>query len=116
MKSLYLLCIPLLFTGAAEAQVRHVLSLTTGTFFPNDPGHDVSTQFPYTVTDITNGNVSQQTFSGTLQGKFTSPMSTFGLNYEVSQRHDALDIGVGLFDAVGGDRGFYLQSGYRYVL
>jgi hypothetical protein len=129
MKSLYLLLPALLLFGAAGAQTQPaktsgtsktsknylILSLSPGILLPAHPGHDVTATFPYSTTSTVTGSVSQQTFSGSLHGKFTSPALMEGLNVEFGEKHLGFDIGFGLFQEEGGAHGSWLQAGYRYT-
>ncbi|HEY4205902.1 MAG TPA: hypothetical protein VGM31_03775 [Puia sp.] len=118
MRTLLLACIPLLLCTEAGAQ-RHsneygILSLDGATFFAHHPGQDIATSFPYTVTSLNSGTRSQDTFNGSLQGKFTSPAYMGGLKFDYVWRRNQIDLGVGLFRADGGDHGVYLKGGYGY--
>ena len=120
MKTLLLVCVPLLLCMEAEAQGHSneygVLSLDAGTFFAHRPGNDIATSFPYTVTSLTSGGSTQSTFNGSLQGKFTSPAYLAGLKFDYMWRRNVFDLGGGFFWADGGDHGFYLKAGYGYNL
>ncbi|MDO6435653.1 hypothetical protein Q4E93_33880 [Flavitalea sp. BT771] len=117
MKKLYLLLFPLLIFRVANAQTAEkyeMLSLDAGTFFPKGPGRDITANFPYTVTSFASGTRDQQTFDGSLRGKFTSPAYMLGLSFGVVRMHSHIDVGGGLLREDGGDHGYYLKGGYGY--
>jgi hypothetical protein len=128
MKPLYLLLISLLLLKDAGAQTKaanarmpskgyDIVSAGFGEFYPRDPGHDISATFPYMVKDVSTGSVTQQTFSGALHGKFTKPSYLIDLlNLEIVRKHHGSDVGFGLLQEAGGDHGFFLKGGYRYIL
>jgi archaellum component FlaF (FlaF/FlaG flagellin family) len=117
MKKLYLLLFSLLFFMGAEAQTPEkyeTFLLDAGTFFPKGPGRDITANFPYTVTSFATGTRDQQTFDGSLRGKFTSPAYLLGLSFGVVRVHSYIDMGGGLLREDGGDHGFYVKGGYGY--
>jgi hypothetical protein len=117
MKKLCLLVFSLLFFMGAEAQTvekYEMFSLDAGTFFPKRPGRDITASFPYTVTSLATGTRDQQTFDGSLRGKFTSPAYLLGLSFGVVRVHSHIDVGGGLLREDGGDHGFYVKGGYGY--
>lgn len=114
--NLPVLLILLLIGSGAGAQSYNLLNFHANTFWPNSPGHDVSTSFPYAVTDLTTGTRDSRTFEGELKGKFTNPLYMFGATLEIVRRHNGGDFGAGLFTERGGDHGYYLQAGYKYVI
>jgi len=117
MKKLYLLLFSLFFFRDADAQTAdnyEMLSLDAGTFFPKGPGRDITANFPYTVTSFATGTRDQQTFDGSLRGKFTSPAYMLGLSFGVVRGHSHVDVGGGLLREDGGDHGFYVKGGYGY--
>jgi hypothetical protein len=125
MKTLCLLLILLIFFGNAGAQMQRTssalenyitLSLEAGTFFASRPGHDITLNFPYTVTSFATGGTDKQTFDGSLRGKFTSPAYMGGLNLGFVLQHSSIDVGLGLFREDGGDHGWYMKGGYGYIV
>jgi hypothetical protein len=131
MKALYLLLIPFLFFQEAGAQTENrntsvspvlperytILTAGFGIFFPSRAGHDVATTFPYTLKDVDNGNETNEIFNGRVHDRFSSPINMIDLlDVEFVRKHHSIDMGVGLSYEGGGDHGFYLKGGYRYIL
>jgi hypothetical protein len=118
MRTLILLCIPLLVWADAGAQTftddYNVISIDASTLLARLPGHDITTTFPYTVTSVASGSTSQYNFAGALHGRFTSPAYMVGLNFAQVWRRDHFNFGGGLLREEGGDHGFYLKGGYGY--
>lgn len=95
----------------------HILSISNGNLFANNPGNDVNVSIPYTSVSSTSGASETNTFNGALNKKFTNPVRTLGLLYEsIFKGHNDVALGIGGFWSDGGDHGLYLQGGYRYVL
>jgi hypothetical protein len=120
MRPLFPLLILLLVCRNAGAQSHSgdygILSVDAATFFAGVPGHDIATNFPYTVTSTASGTRHVETFAGALKGKFTSPAYLAGLKLGYFWKRNNIDFGGGFYWCDGGDHGYYLKGGYGYSL
>ena len=89
-----------------------VISCGYGQLLPGRPGHDVSTSFPYTVTDLTTGVETQQTFRGSLGNVFARPINMVDLlNAEFVLKRNSIELGFGIYED-GKDNGTFFKIGY----
>lgn len=93
-----------------------IVSVSPGMFFPSHPGHDISANFPYTTASTVTGVRETHQFDGAVKNKFSNPLFMLGGTLESILKHHDIVIGGGVFQMNGGDHGYYLQAGYRYVI
>lgn len=95
----------------------HILAFNYGSIFPANPGHATQANIYYTAVPVGLGTSKNETFTGVAKNGFANRMWSMGGDYEsiFNEKNDIV-LGIGGFQNVGGDGGFYFHGGYRYVL